>query len=145
MYSHGDGRASKARASGFDSLTLCKVGRSSWVNEIQTSTPHGRSLPTAISAAEADRKTVIDPNLDRAAPLVRLDPGIVAHLGERLTGSQEAAGSTPAGSTFRLVVFVVSQLESARPRTHLVRRPDCRSGEGSSILLGGAGGPEMLG
>ena len=86
---------------GFDSLTLCQVGRSSWVNEIRTSTPHGRSLPTTISAAEADRKAVIDPNLDRAAPLVRLDPGIVAHLGERLTGSQEAAGSTPAGSTVR--------------------------------------------
>lgn len=27
------------------------------------------------------------------------------------------------------------------PRMHLVKQPDCRSGEGSSILLGGAIGP----
>ena len=30
---------------------------------------------------------------------VRLNPGIVAHLGERLHGMQKVAGSTPAGST----------------------------------------------
>jgi hypothetical protein len=99
VYSHGDGRVSKARARGFDSLTLCMVGRSSWVNAFQTYLPHGRALPAAFFTAEADRRTVIDPNLDRAAPLVRLDPGIVAHLGERLAGSQEVAGSSPAGST----------------------------------------------
>ena len=101
MYSHGDGRVSKTRARGFDSLTPCEVGRSSWVNAFQTYLPHGRALPTVFFTAEADRRTVIDPNLDRAAPRVRLDFGIVAHLGERLPFSQEVAGSSPAGSTSR--------------------------------------------
>ena len=77
-----------------------------------------------------------------ASPRVRLDPGIVAHPGERLAGSQEVAGSSPADSTVR---FVDSSWRcNFCPCTHLVRRPDCRSGEGSSILLWGAGGPKCL-
>jgi hypothetical protein len=39
-------------------------------------------------------------------------PGIVAQLGERLTGSQEAVGSTPTGST-EIFGFFAAQAQSA--------------------------------
>src|SRR5512140_2171341 len=45
--------------------------------------------------------------------------------------------SCTAGIGVRVPVAPLSCL-----RMHLVKQPDCRSGEGSSILLGGAGGPK---
>lgn len=53
-----------------------------------------RSLHRRGGSDERDR-----PQPRSAARRVRLDPGIVAHLGERLTGSQEVRGSIPLSST----------------------------------------------
>lgn len=70
--------------------------------------------------------------------------GAVAQMGERLTGSQKVTGSIPVSSTTLAGAsgghLTGRGAAASLPAYANGKQPDCRSGDGSSILLVGATG-----
>jgi hypothetical protein len=99
---HGRDRGSSPRRS-------TRTSRSSWVTCLLSKTHPTRTLCSSadFNAGAVGLRIASSPGDAMPGEVGRPVSGAVAHLGERLTGSQEVVGSIPTGSTISSLVLVL--------------------------------------